>query len=307
MGDFSASAAIGAGFRLIGRHPLAFLAWVVTYIVICFSPQIGLAALILPAWSRMMQEIAAATAAGGTMPPARMMAAQAQMMQVQPLVWITSLAGHTLVLGAVYRAVLRPQDNRFFYLRLSGRELWLGLVTLVLMVMMGILIFAASLAAVIAGAVVAGVTHAGPASGLVAVPLMFAVTGGVIWVLLRLSLCLPMSFAAPGFRLYESWDLTRGHAGKMFAVGLAFVAMAVVTELAIVAAIFAVIGGFDGLQDLAAWFQKPRAPDFARLAPWIAFGGLVSSLFTTAFMTLVGAGWAEIYRDLVLEPAADAP
>ena len=36
---------------------------------------------------------------------------------------------------------------------------------------------------------------------------------------LRLSLALPMSFAQRRFRLYESWDLTRGQAGKMFLVG----------------------------------------------------------------------------------------
>jgi hypothetical protein len=123
MGDFSADRAIGAGFKLIGRAPLAFLAWVVTYLVVGVLPQAGFVAAILPEWSRMTQEIASSAGANVPMSPAEMFRAQTGMMQLQPLVWITSLVAHTVILSAIYRAVLEPEDSRFCYLR-RGSSGW---------------------------------------------------------------------------------------------------------------------------------------------------------------------------------------
>jgi len=305
MGDFSADRAITAGFRLIGREPLAFLAWVVAYLAVGVAPQMGVFALIIPQWIRLTQEVAANAVSNSPMNTAELMRAQFGLMQLQPLIWITSLVSHALVFGAVYRAVLFPEDRRFFYLRLSGRELWLGLVMLVLLVMAFLLLLVVMVPTGILIGLVSALGREAPGVQLLAVPVMFAAFAGVIWVLLRLSLAPPQSFAERGFRLYESWDLTRGQAGKMFLVVLAFVVLLWLAEIILGAVVLGMVGGFAGLQALETWARRPHW-DFAAMAPWIVAGGLAVGVLSTAFMTLFAAGWAEIYRELTAEakPAA---
>jgi hypothetical protein len=303
MGDFSAGAAIGAGFRLIGRQPLAFLVWAAAYLLVGVLPQIGVFALILPEWSRLTQEIATSSAAHTPMGAAEMMRAQAGMMQLQPISWITSLVSQTLLLSAVYRAVLFPDDRGFFYLRLSGRELWLSLVMLVLLVMAVLLGFAVMLPTALIVGIVGALSRGSPALGLLIIPVILIALGVMIWVLLRLSLATPMSFAGRAFRLYESWDLTRGQAGKMFWVALALGLIVWVVEMIAGSVVLALIGGFAGLQHMTAWFQHPQF-DLLRLGPWILGGSVVIALFSAAVFTLFGAAWAEIYRELTAEPDA---
>src|SRR6185312_12182319 len=62
MDGFSVGKAIGAGFRLIGRHPAAVLVWMLVYLAIGVLPHLGVMALILPQWMGMMQEIASSAA-----------------------------------------------------------------------------------------------------------------------------------------------------------------------------------------------------------------------------------------------------
>src|SRR4051812_25682247 len=100
MRNFSGSRAIAAGFQLIRREPLAFLAWSVTYIVVCLLPQFGMMSAVLPGWSHTMQAIGAAGSHAGAF-PADAFEMQAKMMQLQPLVLLASLVGHTLIVGAV--------------------------------------------------------------------------------------------------------------------------------------------------------------------------------------------------------------
>jgi hypothetical protein len=311
MGQFSMDRAITAGFRLIGREPLAFLVWAAVFLIIGVLPQIGVFALILPEWTRMVREISA-NAAQSTPPSsaaalAPMFRSQVAMLQLQPIAWLASIVSRAVLLGAIYRAVLYPQDRRFFYLQLSGRELWLGLVMLVLVVMVVLL----ALAVMVPTAVVLGVLGAlarnSPALGLLIVPVMCVAVGVIVWVALRLSLATPMSFAQSGFRLYESWDLTRGQVGKLFGVGLAMLVITWIFEVVLMGVVVSVglslIGGLPSHDQLQAWFQHPHV-DLARLSPWIAGASIAVTIFATLVLALFGAGWAEIYQELTAEPDA---
>ncbi|WP_372786073.1 hypothetical protein [Phenylobacterium sp.] len=304
MGDFSAGAAIGAGFRLIGRHPLAFLAWSAAYLVLGVLPQIGVMALILPEWTRLMQEVTAAGASHSPMSTAEMMRAQGGMMQLQPLSWIAGLLSQSVLLSAIYRAVLYPEDRAFFYLRLGGRELWLGLVLLVLFVMACILAVAVMLPTFVMIGIIGALARGSPAMALLMIPVMVTAFGVMIWVMLRLSLATPMSFDQRAFRLYESWDRTRGHAGKMFGVAFVLIVVVWVVEMALGGVVFGLSGGLGGLERLRGWFQHPQI-DLSQLMPLIVGGALVVAVFSTAFFALFGAAWAEIYRELTADLAPD--
>ena len=146
------------------------------------------------------------------------------------------------------------------------------------------------------GGIIGSVSHA-PAGLALMAPLAFCLILGVmLWVGLRLSFALPMSFSAPGFRLYESWGATRGLALKMFLVTLAFVVIVWLTEIAILAVVLGLVGGVAGLQTVASWMQHPQF-DLRTTMPFLVGGGLVAGLLSTAITTLIGAGWAEIYRE----------
>ncbi|HEY2749953.1 hypothetical protein [Phenylobacterium sp.] len=296
MGTVSAGRAIAAGFRLVGREPLSFLVWMAAYLLVGVLPQIGAFALVAPAWSRMMRELTATADAGGAMPSAEMMRMQLQMMQAQPIAWLAGVVSHTLVLSAIYRAVLFPEERRFFYLRLGKRELWLGLVMLVLAVMLFLAFLALMLPLAVIGGIVAAVSPDSRMVGAVIALMVLMGLGVGLWAALRLSMATPMSFAENGFRLYESWGVTRGHAGKMFLVGLALAVIIWIAELVVAGGAIGAVGtaGFEHLGD---WFRHPHF-DLASATPWIVAGCVAAAFLSTAFFTLFGAAWAEIYREL---------
>src|SRR6185312_6765210 len=203
---------------------LAVLNWAVAYLVFVALPIFVILAHMLPDIVASYQEGLAQAARHEPPDPARLMALRARMFSYNPLIWLLSLAAQAVLMGAVFRAWLEPQDNRFGYLRLGLREVWLGLTYLVLLVMAAIMVLTLFIPIAIAVGVSAAAAPHGAGPGLPAVLLLCAIAlagGGVIvWVELRLCLALPMSFAQRRFVLYESWDLTRGLALKTFAVFL---------------------------------------------------------------------------------------
>lgn len=298
MRDFSAGAAIGAGFRLIGREPLAFLAWALVYLVVGLLPQVWMFSRILP----MLGEFAASAESGGEPAMQDMMRLQMQIMQLQPLSYLASILSAVLIMGAVNRAVLMPDERRFLYLRLGMRELWLGLSWLVLMVLLVLGVIVLLIPVIVA----VGVTTAGDGGGepsgagiLIAVLLGFAALGVGAWAALRLSMGPLMSFAENTFRIFESWRFTRGLAMKMFGVGLALVLIMFVAQMALGAAAFAFVLGAV-LQNASAGAMEgdPLAALRAISPAAIAVGCVLFALLYAFSHTLMGAAWADIYRQL---------
>src|SRR6185437_9279537 len=111
----------------------------------------------------------------------------------------------------------------------------------------------------------------------------------------------PLSFAERSFRLYESWGLTQGQAGRIFLVALALAIIAWIAEMVLGGVAITALGGVYGLQRLVGWFQHPTF-DLAVAMPWLVGGVLATTVFSTLFFVLFGAAWAEIYRELA-EPA----
>jgi len=119
MGD-----AIMAGFRLIAREPRAFLAWTLVYAVTGLGPQ---------ALSMVLNVNTFAAASSGQQPdPAALSQAMGSLQALQPFSLLAVLLNSILLYGAVFRAVLFPEERRFAYLRLGGRELWLVLTMIAL-------------------------------------------------------------------------------------------------------------------------------------------------------------------------------
>ncbi|MBS1898531.1 MAG: hypothetical protein JSS88_14400, partial [Actinobacteria bacterium] len=69
----------------------------------------------------------------------QMMSLMGQINALSLLQWATSLASSALIVGAVFRAVLEPQNRRWFFLRLGRQEFWLALCLVVVAVVAGLL------------------------------------------------------------------------------------------------------------------------------------------------------------------------
>lgn len=299
MAEISVAQAAGAGLRLIRREPKAVLGWAGLYLAVT-------GALVALMGVTFANFFAVLGQADGSEPEiADMVALQMQMMALQPLFMVGVFALQTVMMGAVFRAVLQPEERRWAYLRLSSQELWLFLVYIVLS--FGIGIAASILLFPLAG--IAGVVgfafrdSLGPwAMALVAVPGLLALVAAVIWLMLRLCLAYPMSFADRNFRVFESWAMTRGHAGRLFLVFL----LAVLIALAVQLVGFAVCAGVL-LAVIGPDWQALTAGDplllFRTIGPLMVLFVIIGSVLSAVMAAITTAPLAEAYRQLA---AADA-
>jgi hypothetical protein len=314
MAGFSASNAIGTGFRLIARHPLAVLAWALAYVVLGVLPQLAVMGTVLPDMFGFYRDaLRNAPEAGESFDMGRMLALQGRMMMLQPLMLISQLVMHAVLLGAIYRAVLTPQDSRFGYLRLSRRELWLGLTLAVFVVALMLMMFVVMIPLVVGGVLTAVAAERGGggagASGLVIGLLAIAACVAILWVALRLSLALPMSYDQSRFVLYESWALTRGHALKMFLVALALVVIVWLIEALLGGVVAgALIGYVAQGGGFAALADKGPGELIRMFGPWLVVLGPLLAILAACLYAIWAAPLAEIYRELTggAEPAPPA-
>jgi hypothetical protein len=310
MASISYARAVSAGFRVIGRKPWAVLAWAGAYLVLAALPLILIMSGVLPDVIATYRDAAHNLAHGVAPDAAKFLALRSRMAGVQPLILVVQLVSHTILMGAIFRAVLEPEASKWGYLRVGRQELMLGLTTLVYVLVATILALTLLVPLGIAGAV--GLTSAqhGNAPGPMAVPLLrlieLAGSGAIVWAMLRLSLALPMSFAQRRFVLYDSWSLTRGHAFKLFLVALTLVVLLTVCDLIATIGLRTLL-----IQKLAAapsWRNLLLGSPVEvarRLTPIMVAIAAVGSLFGMAIYAVIIAPWAEIYRELTADKPAD--
>lgn len=281
--------AIGAGFRLIGREPMAFAVWCAAYFLLS-----ALSLILNWGDTAAYYDALAAGAADGAAPTLPAAA-------FGPAQWLSIVVSLVLVLTiytAIMRAVLRPDDRRFFYLRLGMRELWVALSA----VLATLLWFAGYLAFVLViGLGVGGIgAAAGEAGGIVSVILMLVLVPlalwAYVWMSLRLSMATIMSFAENRLRVLASWRFTKGHALAMFLVGLALTIASLV--------VFGLLAGVM-LGGLAAASPDRSNAFLAMLGQFsqmsvgarLAYSAVISVLYV-GFLVAFMAPWAEMYRQL---------
>ena len=299
MADFSGGGAISSGFRLIARKPGAVLTWGLVYVLLAVVPQFLMMWSYLPDLMAFYRE-AFASAQSGVSPATNpdFLRLQAEINRFQPLQIVLSIVSLSLINSAIFRAVLEPQNSRWAYLRLGAQELWVGLTTVVFY----LVIFVAALVAAIPVVIISAVAAQSPSwtTGLIIFLLACGALFFIIWVCLRLSVGIPMSFAQKNFRLFESWSMTKGLGWKLFGVGLAVFAIVIAIEFALIlvaATIFAATGVVQSGQ-LQAIFQHPPADLAARAIPW-AIGAVVGyTILIALIFAIITAPFADIYRQL---------
>lgn len=289
MRTFSGSQALGAGLGLIARHPLAVLAWVVVYLLLVLGPQGLMMWLMIP-------DVIAMSKAGEAMQPddPHLLALTARMTSFQLLQMGAGIIWYAVISGAVFRAMLEPQESRFAFLRLGIQEFWLAVGFVMIGIAAAVAMFVAMMPAIIVGAIasVAGQTGA-PAAGVMLI--MFLLFGVLLWGWSRFCLGLPMSFATRQFRLFESWDLTRGQSAKIIGVGVALSVLVFVVEIVL----FVIVAAAGWSWARSVWEVVSKQPEtWTRLVPVVAAASGVLAVFGVVATVLYLAPLADIYRQL---------
>lgn len=308
MAGFSYVQAIGAGFRVIGRKPWAVLAWAAAYLLLAALPLLLILSQVLPDIISTYRDAAHQLAHGMAPDPTKALALSNKISGLQPLILAIQFFAYTVLLGAAFRAVLRPEESRWGYLRVGRRELWLGLSLVVFTLVAVVLVLTLLAILAVAGAVGVTSAHYGHSPGPWAYPtlrLIQLVSGLIIiLVMLRLSLALPMSFAESRFVFYEAWGLTRRQGLKLFGVGLTLFLLLLVCDVAATIALKVLL--VDQLAHAAGWREALHGPAIEvarRLTPVMAAVTVVGSVLGMALFAILAAPFADIYRQL--KPATD--
>lgn len=286
MHKISVGEAIAAGFRLIGREPLAFGAWCVVVFVLYGLPQLLVWSSFGPAFA------AAATDADAEAAQASLLQSQAAMMRYQPLSYLGLLALLLVLPGAIFRAVLRPEERSFLFLKVGAAELWSWLIVLMITLvwLVGLVILLIPILATV------GIAASQEDGNLVAgVASLFLLPAFLLsaWPVLRVSMAPVMAFADRTFRFPESWRLTKGHAWRMFLVALVLTVIVTLLQILVLGTGFGILAGsgvFSQANPMLALQGLGMPALLAGVAAW--------SVLTALGYVLWMAAWANMYRQL---------
>jgi hypothetical protein len=301
MSDFSVSDAGVAGLRLVGRKPLTVAAWGLFVFVAMVVPILAMLSVV---GSHVWSIIDAVKTYGEDSHEATREVLQvvAGVFLLIPVMILASLIGRAMLVGAVFRAVIEPKNSGFAYLRLGSQELWIVLVLLVGGLLLGLALGLASIPVGIASAVLLN-SNQEAAAFLVGGIGHIAVCVLCVWLALRFSMAAPLSFVERRFALFESWDFTRGHAGRLFFMALLIVAVIILMEIVV----GCIIGAVIATSGMVVYLNEDTLRDFFSRPPqaWmgviglIAVGvGLLMAVVASIFATVAIAPWAVAYKAL---------
>jgi hypothetical protein len=285
VAEFSATDVALNGFRVVWERPRALAFWAPFQFVCSAALSLFTAYSAGPTLTRLMVQLTQPN------PDVRQLSAlMAQLTPTYVILFACTLVTGAVVAAAMNRSVLRPQDGRFGYLRLSDDELrQLGLF--------GVMWGAVVLALVLFDLVLLAVGGSPTGVALAILVMIPALLCGLIYAGVRFSLASPMSFAERRIDLMGSWRLTQGRFWPLFgtyafAYGMRLVVF--MLTLAITGAVVAVVSAVTG--------EPASASEKLSVMTVLRPSGLVN-LAITAFGTAIawpitGTPPALIYRAL---------
>lgn len=302
MTDFSIGEVGTSGLRLIGRKPLAIIVWGLFIFVALVLPTGLMFAMIGPDFADLFRQMGSGVPIDKDAVRDLVFEMQGRMALLNPLMTVLSLAGRAVLICAVFRAVLEPQKSAFAYLRLGAQELWVGLVLIVESILLALSIICAIIPVAIVVTIL-GVSHqagAAVAAGFIGAAI---IAGVAIWLVVRFSMALPLSFVERRFALFESWNFTKGHAGNLFLTALLVIVLVILMEMivgAVVGAALLATGMSFNFDETAirSFFEQPPQVWLRTLAPFVLGIGLMGAVVASAFNTVAVAPWAAAYKAL---------
>lgn len=296
MAEFSATDAALSGFRLVWEKPKVLPWWAGLQFVFSLALTAFTAVSAGPAFTKL-----ASVRLGPAVDPAEVFGLFREIAPTYVVLIAAVLVLYAVLYAAMNRAVLRPGEEQFGYLRLSSDELrQLGLFAL-LAALAFVLYVAIVLIVVVLVSAVALATGgtASPAPALAFVVLVPVILAAFVYVGVRFSLASPLTFASQKIDLFGSWVLTRGRFWPLLgAYFIAFALNLVVVLLTFAIAVTAMAvagGGLAGLADL-------NRPDLSSLGTVLKPGRIayaaVSAIGSALGWPVIMTPPAVIYRAL---------
>jgi hypothetical protein len=282
---------VGGAFGLVKSKPGAVLVWGLCY----------MAALVV--MSYFMRSFFAAAFMADKDPTAAM----AQMSSMMGPLMLAELGMGMLFIvlfTATQRAVLRPEQGGFAYMRLGMDELKMFALAFVLL----ILLYVGMIVVGIVAAIIIGVLTVAAGPGGLAISMvvsMCAIFAAVIWFEVRVSLMFPLTLMTGDIALGQGWRLARGHFwtlfGGYFVIGLILVVLWIAVAAATMGPYFAALSRAGS--DPAALQEAMQAQfaQFASLTPQsilaLALIGLLGGLGLALFGGAVATAAKELTTD----------
>lgn len=287
--SLSATEAAFEGFRVVRRKPTVVAWWALAYLVL-FAVAFALAGPSLIEVMTIADTMNAANPSPADMQ--RLGAAYAGLAWLLP----AGLLFGAVLNTAIVRAVLRPEEGRLGYLRLSADEFRVLGATL-LLTLAGAAI--TLLAAFAAGLLVGVASLAGQAvAWLVGLLAGAAVLALVVFLAIRFSLVVPATFTEKRMAFKESWRATKGVFWPLLGMAVIAVIMSIVVGLlgGIVALPLTLATG--GMQTLTSMEGASFGEMLSTAGPAIATWIVVNSILSTLQMVAIYAPFAAAWRDM---------
>lgn len=289
----SVGSILGGAFGLLRERPGAVAIWAVTY---CAGSLVISLVMGLLMFGTMMPASADAGAALSVW--------AGPMFSLMLFLYLCLLLLVVVLMNAVFRAMLRPQEGGFAFMRLGMDEFrMLGLVILVCIgVFAAVLIGELLLLLLIT--IIGFALGDGMAAGAISALLFLAFFCAVVWAEVRISLIFPLSFHRRRMSIDAAWELTRGRFWLLFAcyflIGLIFAVSTGIVMWAAMGDYFATLiqanGDREQMRVAAAAFA---ARQFAMpLAAKILFG-VVGAVFFAVGLALGPGLLASATRELL--------
>jgi hypothetical protein len=294
VAEFSSADAAFTGFRIVWERPISVVYWALLRLAVSLSVTLFITLTAGAVFTHTLQSMMQFNP-----DPAQTLARLATAAPTLVVGLFVSLVLYAVLSAAINRAVLRPEQFRFGYLRLASDELrQLGLFGL--MVALAIGAYLALLVAVsLVVTLLAFAIGDAAAIGLGLVVLLALSLVGLVFAGVRLSLASPRTFDTGRIDLLASWQMTRGRFWPLFwTYLLAFGLWAVVQALILAIGIFgvAIIGG--GFEALGAEGQPDFSSFATALAPMALVNLVVSAIGEALSFPVTAAPPASIYRVL---------
>lgn len=299
MAGINAGEAAMAGFEVIKRNPLAPAVWGLITIGLSILPLL----MIGPAYLAFFRDM---FASGGE-PDVEALSQISTMSPAYTLVsYATSFLSLALIGGAVMRAVIFPDDKAWLYMRVTMREVLMVAVYVVTVILLTIGI----VVVVIPFAIMLGIASTGGEGAMAGIAIIggLALLVAIVYFALRFSMAMPMTFAKKNFLLFESWQMTKGHTGSLFLVGLLSFIFVMLIQLVVTAVMLAAVVAvlFGGHIDFEAIGNNPQAffteERMMSLVPALIGALLIGGVIQGYLSTIMYAPWAKAYLMLAGRP-----
>jgi len=249
VAEFSATDVAFTGFRIVWERPWALMIWAGLQIVV----NVALKVFIVASAGAAMGQIAQLGMPAPDADPTQMLALIRQVAPTYVVLLIVGLVVSAVLYAAMNRAVMRPSESRFGYLRLAADELrQLGLFALLVLVFFVLYIMIGISAMVLLTLFGMALGNAALATALLLVIVLPTTLCVFIYIGVRFSLASPLTFAGGRIDLAGSWRLTRGRFWPLLgayciAAALNLVVLALIFVIAVLA-VGILSGGFAGLE-----------------------------------------------------------